>query len=313
MAIATAAHDEVLTLRTLLQDKPWNMPLKRREIVSAIVRFEFDDIAEASDHFKPMVRELAYDCGELAIVTYLQARAYNKALALLPFVVTGNFHHRSIAYNAAKGDLAPGDLAGRRVGVRTYSQTTGVWVRGILQHEYGIELDKVIWVTFDDSHLAEYRDPPNCERAPKGKRLTDMLLTGEVDAAILGANMPQDPRIRPLIPDADAAALAWSKKYRITPINHMFVVKEALCRARPDAVREIWRMLEATRATGQQSAANLAPSGIEANRRSLEFVIDYAIEQKLIPRRFGIDELFDDTTRVLGRWGGDPRRPTFLG
>jgi 4,5-dihydroxyphthalate decarboxylase len=301
MAIATAAGHDALTLRTLLQDKPWNMPLKRREIASAIVRFEFDDIAEASDHFKPMVRELAYDCGELAIVTYLQARAYNKALSLLPFVVTGNFHHRSIAYNAAEGDLAPGDLAGRRVGVRTYSQTTGVWVRGILQHEYGVELDKVTWVTFDDSHLAEYRDPPNCERAPKGKRLADMILTGEVDAAILGANLPQDPRIKPLIPDADAAALAWSEKYRITPVNHMFVVKEALCRARPDAVREMWRMLKATRATVAQSAANLAPSGIEANRRSLEFVIDYAFEQKLIPRRFGVDELFDDTTRVLGR------------
>jgi 4,5-dihydroxyphthalate decarboxylase len=301
MAIATPARHDVLTLRTLLQDKPWNMPLKRREIVSAIVRFEFDDIAEASDHFKPMVRELAYDCGELAIVTYLQARAYNKALTLLPFVVTGNFHHRSIAYNAAKGDLAPKDLAGRRVGVRTYSQTTGVWVRGILQHEYGVELDKVTWVTFDDSHLAEYRDLPNCERAPKGKRLADMLLAGEVDAAILGANTLQDPLIKPLIPDADAAALAWSKKYRITPINHMFVVTEALCRARPDAVREVWRMLEAARVTGPQPAANLAPSGIEANRRPLEFVIDYAFEQKLIPRRVGVDELFDETTRVLGR------------
>jgi 4,5-dihydroxyphthalate decarboxylase len=293
----------MVKLQTLLQDKPWNMPLKRGEIRSSIVEFAFDDVAEASDHFKPMVRELAYDCGELAIVTYLQARAYNKALVLLPFVVTGNFHHKSIAYNAEKGDLSPADLAGCRVGVRTYSQTTGVWVRGILQHEYGVDLDRVTWVTFDDSHLAEYSDPPNCQRAPKGKKLVDMLLDREIDAAILGSNMPRDPRLKTLVPDADAAALAWSKKYGITPINHMYVVKQSLCRARPDVVREIYRMLLASRAAGPQpapGAPNMTPDGVAANRRSLELVIDYAFQQKVIPRKFTVDELFDDTTRVLG-------------
>jgi 4,5-dihydroxyphthalate decarboxylase len=303
MAIATAVRQDVVRLHTLLQDKPWNMPLKRGDIASSIVQFDFDDIKEASDHFKPLVRELAYDCGELAVVTYLQARAYNKALVLLPFVVTGNYHHRSIAYNAEKGDVAPSDLAGRRVGVRTYSQTTGVWVRGVLRHEYGVDLDKVTWVTFDDSHLAEYQDPPNCQRAPQGKKLLDMLLNREVDAAILGSNMPNDPRLKTLIPDADAAALAWSKKYGITPINHMYVVKRSLCQARPDVAREIYRMLVASRAAGPQPAPgslNLTPSGVEANRRSLEFVIDYAFQQKIIPRKFTVDELFDDTTRVLG-------------
>ena len=300
MALATAARQDIVKVHTLLQDKPWNMPLKRGEIQSSIVEFDFDDIEEASDHFKPMVRDLAYDCGELAIVTYLQAKAYHKALVLLPFVVTGNFHHKSIAYNAAKGDLAPADLAGRRVGVRTYSQTTGVWVRGILQSEYGVDLDKVTWVTFDDSHLAEYSDPPNCQRAPKGKKLVDMLLDGEVDAAILGSNMPKDTRLKTLIPDADAAALAWVKKYGITPINHMYVVKRSLCQARPEVVREIYRMLVAGRATVAQPAPNLTSDGVEANRRSLELVIDYALQQKIIPRKFTVDELFDDTTRVLG-------------
>jgi 4,5-dihydroxyphthalate decarboxylase len=279
------------------------MPLKRGEIQFSIVQFDFDDIEEASDHFKPMVREMAYDCGELAIVTYLQARTYNKALVLLPFVVTGNFHHKSIAYNAERGDLRPEDLAGRRVGVRTYSQTTGVWVRGILQNEYGVDLDKVTWITFDDSHLAEYNDPPNCQRAPKGKKLVDMLLDREVDAALLGSNMPNDPRLKTLISDADAAALAWWEKYGVTPINHMYVVKQSLCQARPDVVREIYRMLLASRAAGPQPAPgslNMAPNGVEANRRSLELVIDYAFQQKVIPRKFTVDELFEDTTRVLG-------------
>jgi 4,5-dihydroxyphthalate decarboxylase len=303
MAIATAARQDMIRLHTLLQDKPWNVPLKRGEIQSSIVQFDFDDVAEASAHFKPMVRELAYDCGELAIVTYLQARAYSKALVLLPFVVTADFHHQSIAYNAEKGDLTPADLAGRRVGVRTYSQTTGVWVRGILQHEYGVELDRVTWITFDDSHLAEYGDPPNCERAPRGKKLVDMLLDGEIDAAILGPSMPNDARLKTLIPDADAAALAWSKKYGLTPINHMYVVKQALCQARPDVVREIYRMLLASRAAGPQPAPglpNMTADGVAANRGSLELVIDYAFEQKIIPRKVTVDELFDRTTRVLG-------------
>jgi 4,5-dihydroxyphthalate decarboxylase len=303
MAIATAERQDMVTLHALLQDKPWNMPLKSGKIGSSIAQFDFDDVEEASDHFKPMVRELAYDCGELAIVTYLQARAYNKALVLLPFIVSGNFHHRSIGYNAEKGDLTPADLAGRRVGVRTYSQTTGVWVRGILQNEYRVDLDKVTWITFDDSHLAEYSDPPNCQRAPKGKKLVDMLLNREVDAALLGGNMPKDPRIKTLIPDADAAALAWLKKHGVIPINHMYVVKQSLCEARPDVVREIYRVLVASRAAGPQpapGAPDMTPNGVEANRKSLEFVIDYALQQKIIPRKFTVDELFDDTTRVLG-------------
>jgi hypothetical protein len=117
MALATAARQDIVKVHTLLQDKPRNTPLKRSELQSSVVEFDFDNIKEASDHFKPMVRDLVYDCGELAIVTYLQAKAYNKALVLLPFVVSGNFHHKSIAYNAAKGDLAPAGLAGRRVEV----------------------------------------------------------------------------------------------------------------------------------------------------------------------------------------------------
>jgi 4,5-dihydroxyphthalate decarboxylase len=178
-----------------------------------------------------------------------------------------------------------------------------VWVRGILQNEYGVDLDEVTWITFDESHLAEYSDPPNCQRAPKGKKLVDMLLDREVDAALLGSNMPNDPRLKTLIPDADAAALAWWKKYGVTPINHMYVVKQSLCQARPDVVREIYRMLLASRAAGPQPAPgslNMAPNGVEANRRSLELVIDYAFQQKVIPRKFTLDELFDDTTRALG-------------
>ena len=192
-----------ISLKTLLQDRTWTGPLKTGAIGSDLVDFAFDGVAEASSRFKPMVRDLAYDCGELAIVTYLQAKHYGKPLVLLPFVVFGHFHHKSITCNTTRGELTPHTLAGRRVGVRAYSQTTGVWVRGILQHEYGVDLGKVTWVTFSDAHLAEYTDPKTCERAPEGKKLVPMLLAGEVDAAMLSGKPPEDPKLKPLIADAD--------------------------------------------------------------------------------------------------------------
>jgi 4,5-dihydroxyphthalate decarboxylase len=176
-------------------------------------------------------------------------------------------------------------------------------VRAILQNEYGVDLDKVTWVTFDESHLSEYSDPPNCQRAPKGRKLVEMLLNGEVDAALLGGNMPDDPRIKRLIPDATAAAQVWWKKHGVVPINHMYVVKQSLCEARPDVVREIYRMLTASRAAGPQPAPggpDMTPNGVAANRKPLEMVIDFALQQKVIPRKLSVDELFDDATRALG-------------
>jgi 4,5-dihydroxyphthalate decarboxylase len=295
---------EALKLNTLLQDRPWNAPLKNGTITSAVVQLDFDDVEEASKRFKPMVREAAYDCGELAIVTYLQALAYKKPLVLLPFVVSGNFHHGSIAYNIEAGELKPSQLGGKRVGVRSYAQTTGVWVRGVLQNEYSADLDSTTVITFQDGHLAEYTDPPNCVRAEKGKKLLDMLLDREIDAAILGSNMPKDARLRTLIPDAANAAKEWSRKLGgLVPINHMFVVKKELCEKRPDVVREIYRMLVEAQDRFSKEAGRPATFGanVEAIRKPLELVIDYAHQQKVIPRKFSVDELFDDVTRALGR------------
>ncbi len=294
-AEGTGAVPGKITLKTLLQDRPWTLPLKTGALRSDLVDFAFDDAAEASSRFKPMVRELAYDCGELAIVTYLQAKHYGKPLVLLPLVVFGGFHHKSITCNIARGELTPRTLAGRRVGVRAYSQTTGVWVRGILQHEYGVDLDKVTWVTFSDAHLAEYIDPKTCERAPEGKKLVPMLLAGEVDAAMLSGKQPEDPNLKPLIADAGQAEKAWADKYGFTPVNHMFVVTRALCEARPDVVREIFAMLVKARAT----VPSPFPTGLDGNWNALELAGQYAAEQGLIPRPYSVDELFADAAAVL--------------
>lgn len=292
---ANAIAPGKLKLRTLLAEKPWNEPLHNGSIRSDLVEFDFNDVEEVSDEFKPMVRDLAYDCGELAIVTYLQAKAYGKALVLLPFVVSGKFHHKSFAYNSEVGELTPATLAGKRIGVRTYSQTTGVWVRGILQNDYGADFSKSTFITFDDAHLAEHTDPANCVRAPAGKKLKEMLLSGEVDAGLLGSNMPKDPKLKTLIPNPPEAEKEWEAKHGVTPINHMFVVTKELADARPDAVRAIFDMLVEARSTSKSPF----PSGLDGNWKALELVSEYASQQGVIPRRFSVDELFADAAKIL--------------
>jgi len=198
--------------------------------------------------------------------------------------------------------LAPGDVEGKRVGIRSYTQTTGIWVRGILQHEYGVDLNKVTWVCNDDGHLAEYRDPPNVERPPAdAKKVDQMLLDGELDAAILGAEVPNEPRVAHLIPDPKEAALAWYRKYNTVPVNHLFCVDKDLAEARPDVIRDIFRMLKESKAAMPPSADGIDfhPFGVAALQKPLEMIIQYAVEQKIIPRAFTVDELFDEVTRAL--------------
>ena len=182
-------------LRTVLGNYPHTLALKRGEVPSDAVRIDFVDVKPTHLAFKPMVRELAFDVCEMAIVTFLMAKAYGKPLALLPAVMLGRFQYHCMLYNAERGALTQETLAGRRVGVRAYSQTTGVWLRGILANDYGVDLDAVRWVTFEDAHVAEYRDPPQIERGAAGKELGAMLLAGEIDAAIYGAELPTDPRL----------------------------------------------------------------------------------------------------------------------
>jgi 4,5-dihydroxyphthalate decarboxylase len=291
---------EKIKLFTLLGDHPNSLPLKKGEVRSDLVEFQFADIKVANTGFKPLVREAKFDLGELAIVTYLQAKAYGKPYVLMPAAVVARGQHHTLAYNPERGALTASALAGKRVGVRAYTVTTGVWVRGILQEQYGVDPEKVRWVTFEDPHLAEYTDPPIVERAPAGKTMVEMLLAGELDAAVVGDKLP-DPRLKMLIGDNEAAAEAWAKTHG-TPINHMLVIRSELSRTRPDVVREVFRVFKENRdaavKAGNKRAAELH-FGLEAARVSLETIIDFAFRQRLIPRRYSVEELFDDTTRDL--------------
>lgn len=292
-----------MTLSFWLGNYPNTAALKKGEVRSDLVTFDFPEVKIANRGFKSIVREAKYDVGELAIGTYLQAKAYNKPYALLPLCVMGRGQHHTIAYNPEHGTLGPSDLNGRRVGVRAYTQTTGAWLRGILADDYGVDVNSIRWITFEDPHVAEYKDPDFVTRAPEGKELVQMLLDGELDAAIVGDSLP-DPRLKHLIPNPEEAARKWAGTHGGVPINHMVVVRDHISKSRPDVVRDIFRMLrESKEAAGLPEAGTPLDAlrfGVEANRRSLEIIIDYCFRQQLIPRRFTVDELFDDTTRALG-------------
>ncbi|HEX2652040.1 MAG TPA: hypothetical protein VHN11_00115 [Xanthobacteraceae bacterium] len=293
---------EQTILRTMLGSYSHTLPLKQGAVKSDRIALEFVEIKPTSKAFKPMVRELAFDVCEMAIVTFLQAKAYGKPLVLLPAVMLGRFQHGCMLYNSERGTIAPSDLAGKRIGVRAYSQTTGVWVRGILSDDYGVDVNRARWITFEDAHVAEYRDPPQVERSTSDKDLTAMLLAGEIDAAIYGNDIPKDPRLKSVIPDPEHAAQGWYAKHQAVPVNHLVVVKRDLAQTNPQAIRELYDLLRRAKDAGSPITANgtdLVPFGIEANRTALQLIIDYALQQQLIPRRMTVDDLFDDSIKIF--------------
>jgi 4,5-dihydroxyphthalate decarboxylase len=277
------------------------MALKDGRLKSDLVEFDFPDYPVANRGFKPLVREHKFDLGELAIVTFLQAKSFGAPYVLLPATVMGRGQLHTVAYNSARGEMKPSDLNGKRFGVRSYTQTTGIWVRGILAEDYGVDWSKVKIITMEDPHVAQYKDPPFVQRAPESKQLPQMLIDGEVDAALIGEKFA-DPRFKTLIPDAENANRKWAEINGGIPINHMLVVREQIANSRPDVVREIFRLFREARAADTASKGALDPYrfGVEPNRASLERIIDYSFRQQMIPRKFIVDELFDDVTCSLG-------------
>jgi 4,5-dihydroxyphthalate decarboxylase len=294
---------QMTRLRVALGDYPHTMPLKNKQIASQSVAFDFSEVKPVYKVFGIMLRERAFDVSEMAIVSYLQAKSHGKPVVLLPAVMLGRFQHHCMLYDSERGRITPPDLEGRRVGVRSFAQTTGVWLRGHLQNDYGVDTSRVQWVTFEDAHVSEFRDPPGVERAGPDKDISKMVLEGELAAGIYGQALPQDKRFQSVIPEPEAAARQWHAKHGVVPINHMVVVTQDLARTQPETVAEVYRMLLAgKRAAGlpKPGGFDLQPFGFAACRPALRMIIDYCVQQQLIPRRFEVEELFDDTTRALG-------------
>ena len=272
-------------LKTLMGEYPVT-----KQFLTRTDKFAFADLKGAgpATAFKRTVRNLEFDVSEMAIMTHLIAKAHGTPYRMLPFVVLARFQHPFLVYNAARGSLSPEQLQGKKVGVRSYSVTTGAWVRAILMEDHGVDTGKVRWVTFEEAHVAQFRDPPNVERAPAGKDMLAMLKAGELDAAIVGA-IPKDPELQPLIRDPEAAGRKWSERHGgAIQLNHLVVVKDTVTKAQADEVYQL--LAESRKAAGDPP---MLPLGLEANRRNLEIAIAVAHRQNLIPRRYSLEELFE--------------------
>src|SRR5882762_551164 len=265
-----------MRLRTLLGDHPGTSALKNGSIKSDLVTLDCAEYSPTNKGFKPMVRDGAFDVSEMAIVTYLMAKSVGKPMVLLPNVVVARFQHAHALYNAKSGTLTPADLNGKRVGIRSFTTTTGAWLRGILANDCGVDLNSIDWVTFEDAHVAEYRD--TTKRAPSGKQIVQMLVDGELDA-VLGEKSDH-PDLRPLFADVATEEKAWFEKHKVVPINHMVVVSRSLADQHPDVVREVHRML------AESAAASSAAPRFDRGemQRSLQLIVEYSAQQKLIPR-----------------------------
>lgn len=282
----------MMKLRVLLGDYPHTAALKSGAITSDLVELEFAQYSPLNKGFKPMVRDGAFDVSEMAVVTYLMAKAHDKPMVLLPSVMIARFAHSYAAINPAAGIRTPGDLEGRRVGIRSFTTTSGAWLRGILANDCDVDLDAIDWVTFEDPHVAEYHDATT--RAAAGKEIVQMLIDGELNA-VLGEKS-DDPRLKPLFPDPGADEKAWFARHGVMPVNHMVVVGRELSDNHPEIVREVHRMLQAGRAAAGGEAPSFSDDELA---RSLGLITTYSAQQGLIPRAYAVDELFDDVTRAL--------------
>jgi 4,5-dihydroxyphthalate decarboxylase len=310
-----------MLLKTVTRTQGNNKALKDGTVKPRDFEFDFVEVDPLIDAFRRMVRGLEFDVCEMAMTTYITARAHGKRMTGIPVFLMRAFHHGAIVYNTKSGIRAPKDLEGRRVGVnRGYTVTTGLWARSVLAHQYGVDLDKITWVLSGDEHVAEFRPPSNVVPIEKGKKMADLVASGELAAAI-GVEVDH-PDVKPLIAQPKEAGFEALRRTGHYPINHLMVVKDERLENDPGLAPDIFeafaeakrRYVEKLKAGGiekptamdemhqrvmQITGADPLPYGIDPNRRMLEEVVASALEQKIITRPVTVEELFPPNTHRL--------------
>jgi 4,5-dihydroxyphthalate decarboxylase len=309
-----------LQLKTVTRSQGNNRALKDGTVKPKTFSFAFEEVDPLIAAFRRMVRALEFDICEMAITTYVCAKAHGKRMTAVPVFLVRAFHHGAILVNTRAGIARPEDLEGRKVGVnRGYTVTTGVWARSILQDEHGVDLNKITWVLSGDEHVAEYRPPANVVPLEPGKKMGDMLASGELAAAI-GVEATS-PDVAPLIPDAGAAGLAALARDGHYPINHLVVIRDDLIASHPDLAADVFdAFVQAKRLyLAQLKEGAIAkptevdemhkrvmaitgdplPYGIVPNRRVIDTLIGHALTQGIITKPVTAEELFAPSTHGL--------------
>ena len=306
-------------LRTVTRTAGPNAALKDGSVEPVGCSFAFEELPNLVAGFRRMVRGLEFDVSEMALTTYLVARAHGVAFTALPVFLVRGFHHGAVQVLAGSDVRTPKDLEGRKVGVnRGYTVTTGVWARSVLADEHGVDLSKVTWVLSGDEHVQAYVPPANVVPVEPGRTLEELLRSGEL-AAVVGADLDADDVV-PLLPDPEAAALAALQTRGLYPINHLVVVKDELLVAHPELAAQVFdafarakqvyvdrlragaadapgdrtyrRVLEAT---GQDPL----PYGIAPNRAVLEQLLRSAVDQRILQQPVALEDVFAAGTHDL--------------
>jgi 4,5-dihydroxyphthalate decarboxylase len=307
-------------LKTVTRTQGNNLALKDGSVTPKAFAFDFEEVDPLIAAFRRMVRGLEFDICEMAITTYVCAKAHGKRMTAVPIFLVRAFHHGAILVNSKAGIGKPKDLEGKKVGVnRGYTVTTGVWARSILQEEHGVDLGKITWVLSGDEHVAEYRPPANVVPIEPGKKMGDMLASGEVAAAI-GVEATS-PDVKPLIPDALDAGLSALRRNGHYPINHLVVIKDELIAKYPDLAADVFnafaeakrRYVERLKAAQiakptevdevhkrvMEIAGDPLPYGIAPNRRVIAELVGHALTQGIITKPMTVEELFAPSTHGL--------------
>jgi 4,5-dihydroxyphthalate decarboxylase len=307
--------------------------IKSGAVAIAGVEPDFVEVVPIIGAFRRMVRELAFDVCEMAPTTYMIARALGAPFIALPIFLMRRFHHSGFVVRPDSGVKEPKHLEGRKVGVRAYSVSTGVWTRGIFVNEYGLDSSKVTWVVDDEEHVSSLKLPPNVVHAPDGKSLASMMASGELQAAFSGpagigrAGPPTgawEVRARTssvsypeLIPNAPEVEAQWFRRTGIYPIHGLIVVKTEVLAQHPFVARSLFdAFLRAKGAyvaglkAGEGEASddvkyrNLMalvgdplPYGMKENMPSIEAMLTYGLQQGLIPKRMPMEDVFVDPQR----------------
>jgi 4,5-dihydroxyphthalate decarboxylase len=317
------------TLRVALRTYPYTEALKAGAIKVPGATLDFIDVKPHIAAFRRMVRDLEYDICEIAPTTYMIARAYGVPIKALPLFFVRRFHHDGIVVRPESGITQPKDLEGKRFGVRAYSVTTGVWKRGLLQNDYGVDIDRVTWVVDDEEHVAALKLPGNVEHVPEGSSLVAMMAEGRLDAACTadagigrvgkpgenwnndGPALPENLRElfgNPAKNDAELYA-----KNGVFPIHGCLAVKQEVLDRYPELASNLFAAFTKAKApyldalkdgtaSGKQAdkdrkhmkivGEDPIPYGLEANRNSIEALIRYGHQQGLIPRPYKAEDMF---------------------
>jgi 4,5-dihydroxyphthalate decarboxylase len=309
-----------LKLKSVTRTQGNNRALKDGTVKPKNFAFDFEEVDPLIAAFRRMVRGNEFDICEMAITTYICAKAHGKPMTAIPVFVVRAFHHGAILVNSKAGIAAPKDLEGKRVGInRGYTVTTGVWARSILQDEYGVDLSKITWVLSGDEHVAEYRPPKNVVPIEPGNKMGDMLASGELAAAI-GVEV-NHPDVQPLIPNAPEAGLKALRQRGHYPINHAVVIKDDLIAAHPGLAADVFDAFAAAKRVYvdrlkagkiekptevdevhrrvMEITGDPLPYGIAPNRKVIEELIGHALTQGIITRPVAVEDLFARETRGL--------------